>query len=148
VGRIPTTVAGFRERRLASLLVAGVPGAAREDLVAELFALTLRQAQGLLAGARARFRRELRGPLTAAVGESIGGEDRSGALEGGRVWFRAPTSAVAMMRELLASAEGRYTPISADRDTAGTYTTHRDTLRYVCAELGIPEAGVVALRDQ
>jgi len=143
--RMAGTLRDVREHRLAALLSRGVPGAAEEATVARLFALTPGQARTLLAGTRARYLSELRPALAGAVSAALRGPGRTGRGDDDEVWFRATSSLVAFMRELVASAPDGLPPIQASARRSGTYTTRKTTLEYVCAHMDVPAAEVEAL---
>jgi hypothetical protein len=144
--RTPATLRDLREQRLARLLSHRVAGVLNETRVASLFALTTGQARSLLAGTRARYRSEVEAGLQAEAHELLTGPGRTGRNDDDEVWFRASPSFVAVMRDLLASAETTYPPIRASSLTTHTYLTHPTTLAYLCEQLGVAARDVEALR--
>jgi hypothetical protein len=138
--RVPAGVRDLRELRLR-LLAENLPGGLpSERQVAHLFHLTSTQARNLIAGARARYPRELTVALSDAARAAVKGASKAGDT----IRITAHPSLAAYLRDLLQDSTSP--PPVRRPDSTLRYDVDRATMRELCALLDLDEQAIRALR--
>jgi len=140
----PSSVRDLRELRLR-LLASHLPGGLPTDAqVAQLFQLTSSQARTLVAGARARYRRDIGRILEARAKDALRSAPQGD--DGDHIRITAPDTLARYMEDLVATTTAP--PPSKRSDASQLYEVQRATVNALCDLLGLDVSEVKGLQPK